>query len=100
MHPSASKPFDYIVVLGDTCDSSQIVGSGQGADVVVHECTLPDEMVHVASARGHSSPSMAGAFARALSARRLILTHFSARFTSSASGEVLLLLLFWQLIIE
>ena len=29
---------------------------------------------------GHSTPSMAGAFARAAEARRLILTHFSARY--------------------
>ena len=73
--------------MGDTCDSSQIAPSAQRADVVVHECTLPDEMAQLAPARGHSSPTMAGTFAKAIAAKRLVLTHFSARYTSN-SGEV------------
>lgn len=50
------------------------------ADVVVHESTLSDEYRSLAIARGHATPGMAGAFARDIRAKQLILTHFGGRF--------------------
>ena len=89
-----------IVVMGDTRASNFMLRHARGADVIVHEATvhhrkggsrnrrLPNSSAnedYATSAKrawktGHSTPSMAGAFARAAEARRLILTHFSARY--------------------
>ena len=45
------------MILGDTCDSSEMIPIGQGADVVVHEAT--NENAHETKCRenGHSTPS-------------------------------------------
>jgi ribonuclease Z len=43
-----------------------------------------DAVVH-----GHSTPIMAGAFARAVQARRLVLNHFSPRYKGDASLDSL-----------
>jgi ribonuclease Z len=76
-----------VVILGDTCDSSGIAHLAQGADVLVHECTLSEKMASVAITRGHSTPRMAGLFARSIGARQLVLTHFSRRFSGADNEE-------------
>ncbi|EKX41329.1 hypothetical protein GUITHDRAFT_74798 [Guillardia theta CCMP2712] len=96
-----SKPGRKVVILGDTCDASAMLRLAEDADVLVHEATnawIPgverDTMAH-----GHSTPQMAGRFARASRAKRLILTHFSPRYRFDKSEycartmKVLLLLL-------
>ena len=45
------------VVLGDTCNSSQIAPLCLEADVLVHEATNEDEMQASAVDNGHSTPS-------------------------------------------
>jgi ribonuclease Z len=70
------------------------------ADILVHECTnayLPgidkqtslravtkDAIVH-----GHSTPEIAGHFAKKTNAKRLLLNHFSARYKGDTSLESL-----------
>ena len=87
-----------IVILGDTYDPSPMLPLAEGADILVHEATnahLPGidaftkdsdtyESVETrAKSRGHSTPQMAGAFARRVNAKRLILNHFSPRYSSA-----------------
>jgi ribonuclease Z len=80
-----------VVFLGDTCDAYGIAPHARGADVVVHEATnawipglddkTPQEVEYDTISHGHSTPQMAGEFARDVGAKKLILTHFSPRCT-------------------
>lgn len=73
-------PGRKLVVLGDTCDSTNIAPLATNADWLIHECTFDDDTAHLAVPRGHSTAAMAGAFAESIGAQCLLLTHFSARF--------------------
>lgn len=78
---SPPSPSRRIVLLGDTSyPSKDLRAIARGADVVVHEATMSDTERAKAIGRGHSTPSMAGAFARDINAALLVLTHFSGRF--------------------
>ncbi|KAJ3778924.1 Metallo-hydrolase/oxidoreductase [Lentinula raphanica] len=84
-----------LVILGDTYDPSPIVPLAQDPDLLIHEATnahLPgivtntkdgdtfEAVQQTAMDRGHSTPQMAGAFAKRIGAESLILNHFSARY--------------------
>ena len=75
-----------------------LVGLARNADILVHEATnsfltgvdkdtnvrtvTRDAVVH-----GHSTPHMAGDFARKIGAKRLVLNHFSARYKGDQSVD-------------
>jgi len=86
-----------IVVLGDTCDPSAMTELSRGACVLVHEATdthippsidpklggnrkTPEGIRERMISRGHSTPEMAGSFAKSIGAKKLILNHFSAKY--------------------
>ncbi|KAL6072997.1 Zinc phosphodiesterase ELAC protein 1 [Balamuthia mandrillaris] len=75
-----------VVIMGDTCDASQMADLAHAADLLVHECTLPSRMAQEAPKRGHSCPSMVGRFAEQIKAKALALTHFSARLKEEAGA--------------
>lgn len=89
-----------IAILGDTYDPSPITAIAQECDLLIHEATnahLPGvdpatkdsdtyETVQARTiSRGHSTPQMAGSFAKRIAAKRLILNHFSARYPGDDS---------------
>jgi ribonuclease Z len=85
--------------MGDTCSGEHIIPLSMNADMVIHEATnawfreagadqkfdTPQQLERDAFLHGHSTPQMAGRFARRVNARRLILTHFSPRYRGDDS---------------
>jgi ribonuclease Z len=72
-----------LVFSGDTVPCAGIVELATGADVLVHESTLPPDEVELRKARGfawriHSTPTDAGLVARQAGVKRLVLNHFAA----------------------
>jgi len=60
-----------VVISGDTGICENIVNLATGADLLVLECSFPDEK----KVEGHLTPSLAGRIARESGCRRLLLTH-------------------------
>ena len=75
-----SKRGRKIIVLGDTCDTTEIEAFSQNADAVVHEATMEDSLRDKAVEYGHSTPSMAAEFAVKVNCRKLLLNHLSPRY--------------------
>jgi ribonuclease BN (tRNA processing enzyme) len=65
-------PEGRIVYTGDTGPSDELAQWAAGADLLLAECSLPDER----AVAGHLTPTSAGRLAGAAAARRLVLTHF------------------------
>lgn len=60
-----------LVYSGDSDVCENIVELGQGADVLILECSFPDEM----KVQGHLVPSEAAEIAKACNCKRLLLSH-------------------------
>ena len=69
-----------IVYTGDTRPFEAFAGFAAGADLVIHDCTFDDSLSEKASVDGHSTPSQAAQEAKVAGAKRLVLTHISARY--------------------
>lgn len=69
-----------IVVLGDTCDPSNIVPAGKDCDLLIHESTFEEAEEDKALQVLHSSSRMAGLVAKRMEAKALAITHFSVRY--------------------
>lgn len=102
LHGPLRRKGRKIAILGDTFDPSPIAALAQDSDLLIHEATnahLPGvdpatkdtdtyETVQTrAMSRGHSTPQMAGTFAKSIGAKRLILNHFSARYPGDNSEQ-------------
>ena len=69
------------VLLGDNCRlSNAMLHLCQDADVLVHEATMSGGMEDEAFRRKHATASMAGAVAKRVRAKTLVLNHFSPKF--------------------
>lgn len=80
-----ARPGRRVVITGDTRPCQSTIDVARDADLVVHEATFGDEEAKRATETGHSTAREAAEVAAAAGARRLVLTHFSARYSRDPS---------------
>ncbi|HUC40532.1 MAG TPA: ribonuclease Z [Gemmatimonadales bacterium] len=83
-----ARPGRLVAFTGDTRPCAATVDAAQGADLLIHEATFGEEERDRARDTGHSTAKEAAQVALAAKAKRLVLSHVSARYSISADELV------------
>ncbi len=62
-----------VIYSGDTAPSKELVKAAKGADLLIHECSLPDRMKEMAP--NHTTPGELGKIAAQAEVKTLVITH-------------------------
>jgi len=73
-----------IVYTGDTRPFRGVVKFAAGADLLIHDATLDNDLVEKAEEDGHSTPSQAAENSKKAKVKQLVLTHISARYDDAS----------------
>jgi ribonuclease Z len=73
-----------IVYTGDTRPFKSFVKFATGADLLIHDATLDNDLAERAEEDGHSTPEQAAKNAKKAKVKKLILTHVSARYDDTS----------------
>ena len=83
-----ARPGRLVAFTGDTRPCHATIDAAQGADLLIHEATFGEEERDRARDTGHSTAKEAAQVALAANAKRLVLSHVSARYSLSAEELV------------
>jgi len=72
-----------IVYSGDTMPFPEMEEYAKGADILIHEATFGEEMEEEAHKRRHSTVKDAAMLAKKAKVKKLVLTHFSPRYSKA-----------------
>lgn len=73
-----------VVFSGDTRPCDALISAGSGADLLIHEATMGDDLQHEAVAKRHCTITEAITVGRQMEAKHILLTHFSQRYSKTA----------------
>ena len=79
-----ARPGRRVVYSGDTRPCPAMIEASRNADLLVHEATFGEDELDRARETGHSTARQAAEVASKAGARRLALTHLSARYSREA----------------
>jgi ribonuclease Z len=83
-----ARPGRLVAFTGDTRPCAATVDAAPGADLLIHEATFGEEERDRARDTGHATAKEAAQVALAANAKRLVLSHVSARYSISADELV------------
>ena len=78
------RPGRKLVYSGDTRPCEPIEKASFGADMLIHDATLADELKNWAIETKHSTSKEAAILAKKAKVKRLVLAHISSRYSQSA----------------
>lgn len=77
-----------ITIISDTRHTPAAIGLAKDADVLIHEGTFAKDETKMARSYYHSTSGQAAMTAKKAHAKKLLLTHISARYTGKAAYQL------------
>jgi len=80
-----ARPGRKVVYTGDTRPCKSVQQASIGADLLIHDCTLANDMAKWARETKHSTAAEAAEVAKNAGVGQLVLTHISSRYSEDTS---------------